>query len=224
MNRSLVVANSFALLVVLFCVSAAHAASFPGVEWTGTTSSGAGNGPWCMGYKFQANQSLEVYLLGVYDHGGDGLAESHAVGIFNQPAGQLVASVTVLAGTSSSLYLDHFRYESLNSPVTLLAGHSYIVAAAGMANTGGDSYGFAPVGFTVDPAISFIEARHADTSSLIAPYYASPLVNGYFGGNFRFLPISIPEPATGALLILGCVALGVTSRRRAGCRLGVVQS
>ena len=57
---------------------------------------------------------------------GDGLLEEHQVGIYNS-SGTLLASTTIPAGTSAAL-VGEFRYLTLPSPITLLAGQSYTIA------------------------------------------------------------------------------------------------
>jgi hypothetical protein len=70
---------------------------------------------------------VSINALGVWDQGGNGLVLSHDVGLWNS-AGALVASATVPAGTSGVLD-DAYRYVTLGSNVTLLAGQQYRVAA-----------------------------------------------------------------------------------------------
>ena len=70
-----------------------------------------------------ANYSVGSYMaitqLGVFDYGGDGLANSHTVGIW-APDGTLLASATVLAGTAAPL-VNGYRYTSI-TPLLIPAG------------------------------------------------------------------------------------------------------
>ena len=89
-----------------------------------------------------ANTNLEVFSLGVYDFGGDGLKAAHDVILFsNQTA---IASVTVPAGTAATL-LHGFRFTSLGNPVTLLPG-TYSVVAYQMNGTANNSDGYGDIG------------------------------------------------------------------------------
>ena len=68
---------------------------------------------------------IEVYQLGVFDFGTNGLAAAHTVTLFsNQTA---LASVTIPAGTSAPL-INAFRFEPLGTPLMLPAGNYSIVA------------------------------------------------------------------------------------------------
>ena len=71
----------------------------------GYTSSGGVNDlndEFTMGVRFDTNQAIVIDSLGVLDVGGDGLAFAHEVGLWDEFGTQL-ASVTVLAGTGSTL-------------------------------------------------------------------------------------------------------------------------
>jgi hypothetical protein len=70
---------------------------------------------------------VSINALGVWDQGGNGLALSHDVGLWNS-AGALVTSATVPAGMAGVLD-DAYRYFPLGSSVTLLAGQQYRIAA-----------------------------------------------------------------------------------------------
>ncbi len=70
--------------------------------------------------------SIQVTRLGFFDESGDGLAQAHDVGLWDN-SGTLIASVTVQAGTASSL-VNGYRYEEI-TPVTLAAGQTYTMGA-----------------------------------------------------------------------------------------------
>ena len=55
---------------------------------------------------------------------GDGLFESHQVGIFDSSNTLLTVGVTIPSGTGATL-LNDFRYVTLGTPLTLLAGQTY---------------------------------------------------------------------------------------------------
>jgi autotransporter-associated beta strand protein len=83
---------------------------------------------------------IEVFQLGVFDFGTNGLAMAHTVTLFsNQTA---VASVTVPAGTAAQL-INAFRFAPLSTPVFLAAGNYSIVAYQmnGTTTQSSDPYG-----------------------------------------------------------------------------------
>lgn len=79
-----------------------------------------------IGFQFSPTLDIDVSALGFFDYLGDGLGESHEIGIFDQ-TGTLLTSVVVPSGTAASLIGD-FRYSSVN-PLTLKAGQTYTMAA-----------------------------------------------------------------------------------------------
>ena len=86
------------------------------------------------------NEYIAITALGVYDYGGDGLTNSHAVGIWSND-GTLLASTVIPAGTAAPL-IDGYRYSSItpvlySTSIFRNAGSlqwQYIVAAAYSAN------------------------------------------------------------------------------------------
>jgi hypothetical protein len=83
--------------------------------------------PGTVGWKFEPTVDVEVTELGCYDADGDGLALAHRVGIFDGSTKRLLGSVTVRPRST----LDGaFRWESLEEPLVLQAGHFYLVGTA----------------------------------------------------------------------------------------------
>jgi len=83
---------------------------------------------------------IEVFQLGVFDFGTNGLAAAHTVTLFtNQTA---IASVTVPAGTAAPL-INAFRFAPLGAPLYLPAGNYSIVAYQmnGTTTQSSDPYG-----------------------------------------------------------------------------------
>src|SRR6185295_76270 len=70
------------------------------------------------GWIFTANSPVSVTALGVFDTDSNGLAVSHAVGIFRQSDQSLLASATVPEGLGGFLN-SGFRFVSLGGPVAL---------------------------------------------------------------------------------------------------------
>lgn len=79
-----------------------------------------------------------VTHLGFFDDGGDGLLESHSVGIFaqgsNPGGGTLLADVTIPAGTGAG-YTNGYRWVALSTPLVLTNGQHYVIAASTSSGT-----------------------------------------------------------------------------------------
>jgi hypothetical protein len=162
------------------------------------SSTAVNTGEFSVGFEFDVLVPVEVTALGFYDYLADGLAESHAVGIYDS-SGTLLLSGTVVPGDP---LIDGFRYTTV-APFVLAAGAGYRIAAV----TGADAYAYNPNSFAVDPAISYVRSRYTASSTLVFPTGTDTLT-GYFGPNFEFE--AVPEPAT--LLLVG-IGLGAVARR-----------
>jgi hypothetical protein len=152
------------------------------------------------GYEFRVNDDIAVTHLGVYDHGANGLAVSHEVGLWTLN-GQLLASATVQAGTVETL-TSSFRFQAIPL-VHLSEGVEYVVAST---TPIGDPIAFSST-YVNPEEVTWIRARTREGDSF--HFAGGTNVNrGYFGGNFMF----VPEPCTIVLMASGMVAL---VRRRA---------
>ena len=192
------------------------------VTFTGGAAQGtlaAFNG-WEMGYKFEANTAITVADLSVYDSAGstgNGLAVSIPVGIWNS-SGTLLGSVIVPAGSDVPIQ-DDFRYAALSTPITLVAGQTYYVAAW-YENNGGQSTQQAVARQTTnqvyDPSITWLNSADINiggTGNLTFPN-GSFGTNGLFGGSFLESTQAVPEPGTWALMVGGLSLLVVIQRRK----------
>ena len=157
--------------------------------------------PQSLGYQFTPLVDISVSSLGFFDFLGDGLGESHTVGIFDN-AGELLSSTVVPSGTVSLLD-DGFRYNDI-APITLSAGETYTAAALVLSNA--DFIGYADVeDALVNPAISLgsLPARyiiHTETE-LQFPTETVGLAGTemYYGPNFKLTVVPLPS----ALLLFG---------------------
>jgi hypothetical protein len=191
-----------------------------GVEWSGSAFV-TSDGPFSMGYLFQATTNLQVVGLGAFDFLGDGLATSHQVGLWTS-AGTLIASTTVQSGTASTLQ-GHFRYESIASPVTLTTGMTYVVGAANFGPE--DPWATNTQGAFSAPGITYLQDRFLGfTNSFVMPTRTLERelsLAGSFGGNILLAeqPVAeVPEPASlvvWGLAGLGCAIGGYRRRKRA---------
>jgi len=176
-----------------------------------------------LGSKFTVvSANIEVTALGIYDVTGAGFFQSHEVGLWDVTAGNTqVADVTIPTGTSAVL-LNGFRYIDVSSPVDLVAGDQYILAA------------FYPVGQVVGVNDQLRDCcgagSNAATDANFGSFFAAFTTTGlgssaghltepngsvagtdYAGPNFEFQ--SVPEPASGVLLGLGAAMLALLRRR-----------
>ena len=152
------------------------------------------------GWQFAAQSSLEVSSLGLFDNAsvtsggfpGDGLLESHNIAIWDisNPSSPLVSSF-IPAGTVAPLQ-NGFRYVSI-SPLELLAGHDYVIAAT-YAHQDWITGDYNNPGFnaTVAPQITFEGYRSTAASTLTYPDSLTPDHYSAFGPNFTFTVV--PEP------------------------------
>jgi hypothetical protein len=190
-----------AVAILAVSATAANAAPMSAIEFTNPGLDFT-NGAWSLGWKFTVNNQIIVTSLGFYDDGGNGLTQSHDVGLYDT-AGNLQGQVTV---TNADPLIGHFRYHDLAAPLTLPAGGDFIVTA----ETGSENYTWATTGFTVDPNINYIDDRFISSSTLAFPTNSSGFNgtdgnNGWFGANFQFTPV--PEPTSFVLLGIGLVGL-----------------
>ena len=160
--------------------------------------------------------NLEVFCLGVYNNGGNGLKAPHTVSIFVNNGGTYSplpgGSVTVPAGTNAML-VNGYRYQPLPSPVVLAPGFYAIVAFQMNGGTNNDPYsdnaasnnefigitGFVNTGsvyqFSSDPGPNFPSAGGSANSAGVifgcASFTYTPLHTNNQGITFSF---NLDEP------------------------------
>lgn len=94
-------------------------------------------GPRTIGWQFTPTTAVEISHLGFFDAGQDGFAEPHTVGLFLASTRQLLASLTLPAGSSAPLLstlgvtgpLAGLSRGLPISPYRLTAGQTYVVAS-----------------------------------------------------------------------------------------------
>jgi hypothetical protein len=196
------------LSVAMALTAAASAASADTIalDFTGGTAYGFVTDPQpnTVGWAFSLGDAVNVTKLGFYDLGGDGLAVSHQVGIWNNNQ-TLVASGTVV---SSDVLQAGFRWTDI-SPVTLAAG-SYRIGAL----VSSDDYYYSQAG-TVTTATPVTYGGGAFTTGTFAyPDQSSYTTMGRFGPNFQFVTAAVPEPSAYLLVIAGLGVVAGIRRKR----------
>ncbi|HEX3275452.1 MAG TPA: hypothetical protein VHR43_11390, partial [Gemmatimonadales bacterium] len=135
--------------------------------------------PGTAGWQFTPTQDLTVTKLGVYDLGGDGLAQSHQVAIWDA-GGAMQVQATVSGGE----YDNNFWYVSVPA-VVLHAGQPYLIGVAYLANEP-DLISGSPIGLTTD-SITLQWSRYHVGPGLVPPTsIGGPTVPAYLGPNFQF--------------------------------------
>lgn len=197
-------------LLILGVTPGVHAASasfsINSVNWYGNSY----YTPQSAGYVFSPQSDIIVDSLGFFDYLGDGLGESHKVGIF-ESTGTLLSSAVIQSGASSQL-IDDFRYTNI-VPLTLRAGKNYTVAALFI--TQADVVGYADVADVhVNPAISLdsLPARyiiHTGTDLEFPTDTALLTSEFWYGPNFTLTPVPVP----GTMFLMGTGMAGLVGLR-----------
>jgi hypothetical protein len=158
-----------------------------------------------VGCSFTPTVNMTVTALGTYDDLGNGIA-THGIddrgqyaGIFNA-SGNLLASVMIPSGTAAIL-INEYRYMPLETPLSLTAGTTYILAST----TAQDAYRN-PGGETISPDFTNVVSRWTDSG--FGDVLANP-TSIYDAGSFAGpnMLYSVPEPVTMGLLALGGLAM-----------------
>lgn len=199
-----------ATLAVLLLVAASEQAyAVPAFTFTGGTSTTLFTDR-TFGYNFfTGGDPFTITSLGFWDEGGDGLAESHEVAVWDASGSTILAQAVVPAGTAG--FLDSgFRFVAI-SPVVLAANTEFLAGAF----LGSE----AVIRFTTatEHLGLTLGSTRFDVSGtgLFAPPVGTQgdfYDDGYFGPNLNG-EAAVPEPST--LLLLGGGLLAASRRLRA---------
>jgi hypothetical protein len=187
-----------------------------GDVWSTQPSSFTGTKGWQFGIgPLGLTNTIAITQLGVFDEGGDGLVNSHQIGLWRNN-GTLLASATVPAGTEAQL-VGGYRYVPITPVVIPFTGQFpgfFVIAAhysAGDADdmvtptpydpvTGGRMFniGVAPVflygRFGLGPGLPF-------PSDVTQPPFEGGVAEKFWEPNFQYAVI--PEPSVWLLFSLG---------------------
>ena len=178
----------------------------PLLSITNTVGQTLGNPPFTLGFEFTATSTFWATDLGFFDSSADGLAEAHAIGLWDN-SGTLLASTVLPSGMAGTL-VSGFRYVPI-APVLLTPG-SYRVGA--LFSSGADPVvfnGFA-TGFATLSDITFVANRWQAGAVLSFPAGSYGDEPSFFGPNVNLT--EVPEPLT--LMLVGSGLATTLVRRR----------
>jgi len=184
------------------------------LDWPGDAEQTYMDGPFSLGYRFRVSgdANIRAVSLGAYDMGRDGLSAPHEVGIWSVLGGPPLVSATVSAGAGSVLF-GHLRYVPC-TPITLVAGQEYVVAAADY-GVGFDPYSWDPPTISIDPRIEFLHNRSVLTRNNNGLHFPTEETSfstyGWFGGSFQFEVV----PSAPSIVPIGLGGMLLARRRRA---------
>jgi hypothetical protein len=204
------------LIAALLAATTTIATASPAVSFGSFDVSGTAN-PSMRGWQFdvRSEYGIDVTSLGVFDYQANGLSAPHAVGLWASD-GTLLASTTVSKGTIAPLDENGlFRLASI-APLHLDMGNGYVIAASYDPTPGDDFQAVYAKDFTVNPAISYGNARYLSQSLpvLTLPGEYSNLGPGIFGASFEFNTSAVPEPSRLMLGAIGLLGLSFISFKR----------
>ena len=164
-----------------------------------------------------------ITQLGIFDDGGDGLVNSHQVGLWHlddNVSGPLLASAVVPAGTAAPL-IGGYRFVPITPVVIPYTGHSlgyFVVAAQYSAGDADDLVRPQPTHFASELGVVTSYGRKGDGSDLPFPQAVTgPSCEGcgnaerFWEPNLQYTVV--PEPSVWLLLSPALVYLFIRHRK-----------
>lgn len=151
-------------------------------------------------------KSIVIDSLGFYDYMGNGLAESHQLGLFDS-TGKLVISTTIAAGTGSTLDYG-FRWQSI-AETTFAAGSTFSLVT--QSNQDGHNM---VQGFILNPKVVSVEGGYVGGAYFDPNIINTSNDNIVWNGNFNIVDAQVPEPATLSLMGLGIAAFALRRKKK----------
>ncbi len=194
-----------AISSLLSSIVAAPSHALSALGWTSSNNNPATTAS-TRGFAFNVVDANGVTVtdLSFYDENGDGLAQSHDIGLWDS-TGILLASATASAGVVNPLSVNGLFRTVAVTPFLLPQGNNYAVGALFLANSG-DRQAFNFINLTTPSQISYVETRFINDASLARPTNTNS-VRGLPGGSFEFTPVTpVPfefNPGLGLALLGG---------------------
>src|ERR1700730_14147453 len=169
---------AFAAALIAFCPVQSRADTIA-LSFTGGTTTPLGN--FTVGWAFTVSNPLLLTQLGIWDFGGDGLADPFTVIVWDS-TGTPVVQTVVPSGMAGTLD-QGFRYAPA-APTLLSAGTTYTIGAF-YSSTSADQITFGAATVATDPQVTYIDGRSV-RGNAFPPTNGFGFPNSYFGPNFQF--------------------------------------
>ena len=216
-------------LVAAFLLSSAglmQAAAIVSYDYPALASSGSGANfgnqsfGQALGMDFNINQAISILSLGAFDSGQDGFQSTITVRLYDRTTQLPVTGLITLS--SSDTLIHGGRFQTLLSPITLLAGFQGTIVAYGY--SAAEFNGNIGQGGTFNPAtlntgggaITFLTSASFGGTGYPSTSFAAGVGNQFGAGSFTFnlAGTATPEPVTLGTMAFGLLALGAARFRR----------
>lgn len=215
--------KALAFLLLTAAVSSTASAATV-LSYSSLNNSYLDSGTRMIGWRFSVTEDIGVSAIGWFDWNGNGLARSHEVGIWNTTGASLLASVVIPNGTTAILD-NGFRYTTLNTPLTLQTGATYIIAGLDIGASGDPHVWDANIGFgnphvngfASDPRITLTVGNAIGSVATSFAYPTGVIGDArrvLMGPNFTFTPVPIPA----AVWLFGSAFAGLIGFSRRNSR------
>lgn len=192
-----------ATLLAALCV-ATPASATP--VYTFTKTPDAMTGSYTFKQKFTVGSTaIAIDSLGFYDYLGNGLAESHLMGLFDN-TGTLLVSTTMAAGSGNVLQ-NGFRWQGIATTVFAAGSTFSLVSQSNL-----DPHNMMP-GFALNPKVTSVEGGYVSGASFNPNAISTFKDNIIWTGNFNIADSVVPEPTSLALMGLGIAALAFRPKK-----------